>query len=144
MNLVNLMNLMKAIKLPVKLLCVIVPLLSASACIKAPIEGRAETYSPAQINFVDQDLSNKTAIGRIKFSRDESDLLHAAVPVRATTNLQLYVDWRVTWLDRNGVPLGPPTGWTAVTLAPNVFQDILVNSPSPRAADIKMDLRYAK
>src|SRR5205814_4121732 len=128
-----------------KLLCVALPLLlSASACVKAPIEGRAETYSPAQVNFVDQNLRDHTAIGRINFTRDESNLLHADVPVRATTDLQLYVDWRVTWLDRNGVPLGPPTGWTAVTLAPNVFQDILTNSPSPRAADMKMDLRYAR
>lgn len=128
----------------IKLLCIVPLLLSATACMKAPIEGRAETYSPAQINFVDQDLSDRTAIGRIRFSRDESDLLHAAVPIRATTNLQLYVDWRVTWLDRNGMPLGPPTGWTAMTLAPNVFQDLLLNSPSPRAGDIKLDLRYAK
>ncbi len=125
-------------------LALMIPLLAIVGCIKAPIEGRADTYSAAQVNFVDEDLRDHTALGRIKLFRDESDLLHVDVPIRAATNLQIYADWRVTWLDQNGVPLGPPNGWTTTTLAPNVFQDITANSFSPRAADFKMDLRYSK
>jgi hypothetical protein len=125
-------------------LFVLIPLLAMVGCVKAPIEGRADTYTPAQINFVDQDLRDNTAIGRVKLSRDESNLLHVDVPIRATTNLQLYVDYRVTFLDANGSPLGPASGWTSTTIPPNVWQDILVNSASPRAADFHMDLRYAR
>src|SRR4051812_48278052 len=107
---------MKSMKQIIKLATLILPILMLSACLKPPIEGRAETYAPAQLNYADIDLRDNTAIGRIKFSRDESDLLHVDVPIRATTDMQLYVDWRVTWLDKNGVPLGPPTGWTTITL----------------------------
>src|SRR5437016_13284339 len=93
---------MKAMKTTIKFATAILPLLMLSACLKAPNEGRAETYSPAQVNYADIDLRDNTAIGRVKFSRDESDLLHVDVPIRATTDMQLYVDWRVTWLDKNG------------------------------------------
>src|SRR4051812_28763541 len=100
----------------------LLPLLALIGCVKAPIEGRADTYTEAQVNFVDGDLRDHTAIGRPILSYDESHILHVDVPVRATTDLQLYVDYRVTFFDQNHVPLGPATGWTAHTLPPNVFE----------------------
>jgi hypothetical protein len=77
-------------------------------------------------------------------TRDVSDLLHVDVPLRSTTDLQIIADWRVTFLDQNGVPLDAPTGWTAITLPPNVYQDIQITSPSTRATDFRIDLRYAR
>jgi uncharacterized protein YcfL len=119
-------------------------LLALAACAPEPIKGRADQYSPSQVNYSDQDLRDNTAIGQVKITFDESKLMHVDVPIRATTDIQIYADYRVTFLDANGIPLAPPTGWTAVTLAPNIFQDIQVNSSSPRAADFRMDLRDAR
>ena len=119
-------------------------LLTLVACGPKPIQGRADQYSPSQVNYIDQDLRDNTAIGQLKITFDESKLMHVDVPIRAASDIQLYADYRVTFLDANGIPLGPPTGWTAITLAPNVFQDIQFNSSSPRAADFRMDLRDAR
>jgi hypothetical protein len=76
-------------------------------------------------------------------SRDDAGLLFVNVPIRATTDLKLYVDYRVTFFDRNGQPLNQ-TGWMQKTLAPNIPDQITVNSSSSRAADFQMDLRYSE
>jgi uncharacterized protein YcfL len=124
----------------------LLPLFALFGChnINPPIEGRADPYAPPPVEFSDSDLREQTAIGRIVVTRDASNLLHVDVPLRSTTDLQIIADYRVTFLDQNGVPLAPPTGWTAVTLPPNVFQDIQVNSPTTRATDFRIDLRYAR
>jgi hypothetical protein len=122
------------------------PLLALTACnqMSPPIPGRADPYSSPQVEYSDADLREQTAIGRITVTRDVSDLLKVDVPLRSTTDMQIIADWRVTFLDSNGVPLDAPTGWTAITLPPNVYQDIQVTSPSTRAADFRIDLRYAR
>jgi Protein of unknown function (DUF1425) len=115
-----------------------------SGCVKPPIEGRQDPYDSAQINFASRDLRNKTAVSAPAVSRDDvGDILHITVPIRAATNLQLYVDYRTTFFDRNGHQISQ-TGWTTKTLAPNVHDRIVVNSMGPNAADFQIDLRYAK
>jgi len=127
-----------------KSILIALPLLALAGCGPAPIKARANQYAPSQINFVDQDLRDNTAIGQVKVTFDESNLLHVDVPIRATTNLPLYADYRVSFVDANGISLGPPTGWTAIRLAPNEFQEILLTSASPRAADFRLDLQDAR
>ena len=112
--------------------------------INPPIEGRSDPFVPPQPEFADGALREQTAIGRIVVTTDSAGLLHVDVPIRSTNDMQIIIDYRVTFVDQNSVPLGPPTGWTAVTLPPNVTQDIQVNSSSSRATDFRMDLRYAQ
>jgi len=117
---------------------------AGTGCIKKPIEGRAELYPSNQINFADEDLRRKTTIGTPVVNRDsEGQILFVTVPIRAATNLQLYVDYRVTFLDAFGQVVWQ-SGWFTKTLTPNVFDQVQVNSPSPRAADFRVDFRYAK
>jgi hypothetical protein len=120
------------------------PLLALAACHRDPIRAQAGQYAPSQVNFIDQDLRDNTAIGQIKTTFDDSKLLHVEVPIRATTSLPQYADYRVTFVDANGIPLGPPTGWTAVKFPSNDFQIILLTSSSPRAADFRLDLQDAR
>lgn len=118
--------------------------LLAVGCIKKPIEGRADIYPPSQIHFTEEDLRRKTAVGVPIVNRDEDgQILFVTVPIRAATNLQLYVQYRVTFLDAFGQVVWQST-WFNKTLAPNVFDQVSVNSPSPRAADFRVDFRYAK
>ncbi|HZZ42715.1 MAG TPA: DUF1425 domain-containing protein [Tepidisphaeraceae bacterium] len=114
-----------------------------SGCVKAPIEGRQDPYQSNQVNFAQEDLRRMTAVMAPVLARDESNLLHVSVPIRAATDKQLYVDYRVTFLDRNGQETFR-TGWMPKTLSPNVFDQISANSLSPRAADFRMDLRWAQ
>lgn len=122
----------------------VVVLALASGCVKAPIEGRQDPYAPSQIMFASKDLRNKTAVGAPSVARDDvGSILHVTVPIRAATNLQLYVDYRATFFDRNNQQISQ-TAWATKTLAPNVPDRIVVNSMGPNAADFQIDLRYAK
>jgi hypothetical protein len=117
--------------------------MSLAGCVKAPIEGRQDPYQPNQVNFAQEDLRRDTAIEPLRLSRDAAGLLFVTLPIRAATNKQLYVDYRVTFLDRNG-QLAWQSGWLNKTLAPNVFDQIQANSLSSRAADVRIDLRWAQ
>jgi uncharacterized protein YcfL len=111
--------------------------------VNPPIQGRQDPYSPSQMHFDSEQLRRDTAIGTPVATRDESGILHVDVPIRSAINKTLYVDYRVTWLDRNGQSinrLGPFTK----TLEPNTPDSIQVNSTTPRAADYQIDFRYAK
>ncbi len=116
----------------------------ATGCVKAPIEGRQDPFTPSQIMFASKDLKKKTAVGAPSVARDEAgDILHVTVPIRAATNLQLYVDYRATFFDRNNQRISQ-SAWMTKTLSPNVPDQVTVNSMSPRAADFQVDFRYAK
>ncbi len=111
--------------------------------VKPPMEGRRDPYGHTQIHFADRDLRNHTAIDTPIVTRDDSgNLLHVTVPIRATTDLRLYVEYRVTFFDANGQPL-PSTTWFPKTLEPNIPDRIQVNSVSPQAKDFQIDFRYA-
>src|SRR5579862_1721318 len=107
-------------------------LLAIMGCgVKAPIEGRHDPFQPGQINFVSEELRTDTAVGTPVLSRDGGGLLHIAVPIRAATDQQLYIDYRVTFFDHNQAKM-MQTGWMGKTLAPNVFDQITANSTSPQ------------
>ena len=112
--------------------------------VRPPIEGRADPYVPAQIHFTEDRLKNDTAVGTPIVGRDQAGLLFVTIPIRSTVNNMLHVDYRVTFLDANGVPVGPTLGWFTKTLQANTPDQVTVNSTTPRAADFQVDFRYAR
>jgi hypothetical protein len=117
--------------------------LAIVGCVKPPIEGRLDPYESKQIHFAQSDLRRRTAVGTPTAQRDDAgNILHVTVPVRAATDTELHVDWRVTFFDRNGQLLNQ-TGWNTKTLAPNTPDYITVNALGPRAADFQLDFRWA-
>ena len=115
-----------------------------AGCVKPPIEGRLDPYPTQQIHFASKMLKDETAVGTPVVSRDvEGNILYVTVPVRAATNKELHVDYRVTFFDPNRQELWQ-TGWFTRTLAPNIPDNITVNSPGARAADFQVDFRYAQ
>jgi hypothetical protein len=111
--------------------------------VRPPIQGRQDPYSTAQLHFASDTLRKDTAVGTPLVARDASGILHVTVPVRSAINKTLYVDYRVTFFDRNRhvvERLGPFTK----TLDPNTPDEIQVNSTSSRAEDFQIDFRYAK
>ena len=112
--------------------------------VKPPIEGRHDPYPAGQIHFSSAYLKDSTAVGTPVASRDETGgILYVTVPIRSTINEDLYVDYRVTFFDRNNQPI-LQTGWFTKKLTPNVPDSITVNSTGPRAADFEVDFRPAK
>jgi hypothetical protein len=117
---------------------------SAAACgVKPPITPQADPYDASQIHMSSDELRNETAVGTPLVKRDDvSNLLFVTIPIRAATNLKLYIDYRVTFFDINRSVINQTT-WFTKTLEPNVPDSITVNSTSPRAADFQVDFRLA-
>ena len=112
---------------------------------QAPIDPRGETYLPGQVQLADENLRRNTRFGQPQVTRDAAGLLFVTVPVRATINETLHVQYRATFFDANGQPLpGSPTTWIDKTLNPRVFELVSINSTSPQAADFTIDFRYAR
>jgi len=127
---------------------VLLPLVSVTilivGCVKPPIEGRLDPYTPAQLHFASKELKNDTAVGTPTASRDAAgQILYVTVPVRSATNKDLHVDYRVTFFDRTGTPINS-TSWFTRTLVSNVPDYITVKSTTPLAADFQVDFRYAQ
>ena len=111
--------------------------------VRPPVEGRQDPYTPSQMHFDSERLREDTAMGTPVVTRDDSDLLHVQVPIRSAIPKTLYIDYRVTWLDRNGQVINR-MGPFEKTLDANTPDSIQVNSTTPRAADFQIDFRYAK
>jgi hypothetical protein len=126
-----------------RLLLVPMLMILVGCSVNPPIEGRADPYQPAQIHFATEELRGDTAVGRPILARDDAGMLLVTIPIRSAIDKTLYIDYRVTFFDRNGVPLehfGPFTK----TLDPNTPDRIQVNSTTSRAADFQVDFRYAR
>lgn len=112
--------------------------------INPPIEGRAEPYGLPQITFASEGLRQSTAVTPPAVQRDDAgNLLFVTVPIRNTTSKAYTIDYKTTFLDRNGGYLSE-TGWLSLPLEANSPATIQVNSTSARAADFQIAIRRAK
>lgn len=110
-------------------------------------EGRAERYTPPQIQITGLDaesLRQNTAIDRPITSRDPANMLFVTVPIRNTSDVVLLIQYRYNFVDEAGRPLPENIAWHRLTLEPGSAQRVSFNSVSPRAADFQLDLRYAR
>jgi hypothetical protein len=111
-------------------------------------EGRAERYSPPQIQLVGpdkEDLRAKTVIDAPQQLRNDDDLLFVTVPIRATGDKVLHTQYRVTFFDASGAALpGGPTGWLRKVVQPGASTPIKFNSTTHRAVQWQLELRYAR
>jgi hypothetical protein len=141
---------MNATKLALGLSLSVVSAAALTACNDIPpyTEARAERYAPPQIQLVGpgkEDLRTSTVIDQPIQNRNEDDLLFVTVPVRATGDQVLHVQYRVTFFDATGMALpGGPTGWFRQTVQPGAWTPLKFNSTTHRAVQWQMELRYAR
>ena len=119
--------------------------LALAACnpVPPPIEGREDPYGRRQVMFDSTELENRTSVGRPMPSRDDAGILFVTVPVTATTDKPLDVEYRGTFYDGTGRVVSQST-WFRKRLTPRVSDSISLNSTSPRAADFQVDFRKAR
>jgi hypothetical protein len=118
-------------------------LILAGCGVRPTIQGRQDPYPASQVMYADEDLQRSTAVGIPVATRDEGGILHVQVPIRSTTDRQLFIDYRYLFLDRNGQVIWK-SAWRDKVLAPNVPDTINFNSTTAEAADFQLDLRYAQ
>jgi hypothetical protein len=119
--------------------------LSAASCyVNPPISGRQDPYAPQQIYFASADLANKTAVDAPRMER-KNGILYVTVPIRSAVDQDLLIDYQVTFLNAQGVPIDPGP-WTHLQamLVRNTPQYIQFNSMSGDAVDFRLSLRYAE
>ena len=110
---------------------------------KAPYDVNADPYLPAQVQIADKGLARKLAFQNPRADRDEANLLHVTVPVRAATNRPQIVQYRFTFFDETGRPL-PGGEYRTETLESNTFAYLQGNSTTPQAADYQVEIRPAR
>src|SRR4030095_6937143 len=118
--------------------------LAVGGCgVRAPIEGRADPYTPAQVHFASADLANKTAVLPPVMER-KNGILYVTVPVRSAVSRDLHVDYRITFFNDVGAPIDQTNWIGGTTLVANTPSYIKFNSVSGNAADFQLDLRWAE
>jgi len=118
--------------------------LLAAGCnnvVRPPIEPHADPYAARQIHFNSYELQRDVVVGDPTTSRDDAGILHIIVPVRSIIDRQLYVQYRVTFFDRNHNIVNQ-IGWTDKTLTANTPDQIDANSTSAAAVDFHVDFQY--
>ena len=117
--------------------------LSACTGVNPPKQPRMDPYSASQIHVDSEELRKDTAVSEPIVTRDDSgNLVHVTVPIRSAINKTLYIDYWVSFFDRNGTRLSKIQG--TKTLQANTPDSIEFNSMSERATDFQLDLRYAR
>ena len=132
----------------VSLLCLTA--FAAAGCSNNPPpyrEGRAERYSPPQVQITGIDAGNlqdSIVIDRPQTYRDPANLLYVTVPLRNTTSQVLHIQYRYNFVDEAGRPLPANIAWNRKALEPGSTERITFNSTSNKAADFQLDLSYAR
>lgn len=116
----------------------------AAACgVKAPIEGRADPYSPRQVYFASPDLANKTAVGAIQTHRTNG-ILYVEIPIRSASDYDLHIDYQFTFFTPEG-SVDYQSPWeTGPVLVRNSQQYLKFHSTSGNAQNFQVNLRYAE
>lgn len=110
---------------------------------EAPLAARQEQYDYPWLMVGSKDLRASTMVSDARRSRDDAGLLHVSVPIRNVTDKQLYVDYRVTFYDRNQMPL-PQEYRNTLTIPARTARDAKFNSTSPKAETFQMEITYPR
>ena len=108
-----------------------------------PIPGRGEVYDYPWLTVGSGALHYDTRIGDARQVRDESGILHVTVPIRNTTDKQLYVEYRITFRDATGGEINH-IGPTTLAIPPRQIREAVGNSTSNQARDFRVELNYPR
>ena len=70
--------------------------------------------------------------------------VQVSVPVRARSNDELHVEYRVVWLDPNLQPIRPEGSWKALRLEPRQPYTVTETASSPAATNYNLQFRWSR
>jgi uncharacterized protein YcfL len=114
-----------------------------AGCVPPSYQGRNDPYPAGQIQFTSSDLQGDTAVGRPIVSRDPAGYLRVNIPIRATINQDLHVDYQTQFFDATGAVI-ETTAWHTVTLPANTPYSVSDVSTTPAAANFQVTFRYER
>lgn len=88
------------------------------------------------------DLGTKVYVTDVRCAKGKSDYSTFQANVVNNTSRDLGVEWRVVWLDEDGIAIDSLVStWNKVMLAPNDIQALKVTAPRTDAADMRFYVR---
>ena len=108
-----------------------------------PIAGRGEIYDQPWLTLGSGSLHYDTRIGDARPTRDANGILNVAVPVRNVTDKQLYIEYRITFLDAAGNEvnhIGPST----MTIPARQSREAIGNATGAQAKDFHVEMNYPR
>ena len=77
-------------------------------------------------------------------TRNANNIMQVSVPVRARSNDELHVEYRVVWLDPNLQPIRPEGSWKALRLEPRQPYTVTETASSPAATNYNLQFRWSR
>jgi len=124
---------------------ILIPLLGLGGCMSSdapPGTTRADKFAPQQVAFAGHDVADSIAIGKIERTFDSSGILHIRVPLQATTDLGLMIDYRITFYDDGRGVVEGPAAWQGKSLPAGAWETIYASSSNSRARDFQIEFRF--
>lgn len=103
-----------------------------------------EALSYPQITLSQRSLQGALGFQKPVVTQTGDNLMQVTVPVRARSNQELHVEYKVVWLDASGRPVPPDLSWRPLRLEPRQPHNIIVNATSPKATDYNMQFRWSR
>ncbi|MBI1373836.1 MAG: DUF1425 domain-containing protein [Phycisphaera sp.] len=116
-----------------------------AGCSTDPIEAKWDNVQAyPRISLSQKSLEKALGFQQPTVTRTNNDLMRVSVPIRARSNNELFIEYRVLLFDEAGQPITPATGWIPVRLEPRQPQYIQFTASSPRAKDYNMQVRWSR
>ena len=77
-------------------------------------------------------------------TRNANNIMQVSIPVRARSNDELHVEYRVIWLDPNLQPLRPEMSWKPLRLEPRQPYTITETASTTSATNYNLQLRWSR
>lgn len=119
-------------------------LLSVVGCVSVFLSGCVATNVPPVDRRVTiaPDLGTKVYVTDVRCAKGRSDYTTFQANVVNNTSSDLGVEWRVVWLDEDGITIDTlVSSWDKMMLAPNDIQALKSTAPRMDAVDMRFYLR---
>ncbi len=124
-----------------KSLLFLTPLLAVLGCHGGDASLSADSFRPQQVVLAG-DLRDEISFSPV-MTHYTAGILHVDVPVQSSTDLDIDVSYRFTFLDDGRQPVGSSTPWQTKVLHSNQFETISGDAPAPAARDFRLEIRSA-
>jgi uncharacterized protein YcfL len=126
---------------PVVLIAAFIALVGCTAPIAAKND---EVKAYPEITLSQRSLERQLGFQPPTVARVSNNLLQVTVPVRAKTDHEMNVEYKVVWFDIIGQVIKPETGWVPLRLEPRQPQTVTVQSTSEDAVRYNLQFRVGR
>ncbi len=115
--------------------------LALGACDNPPIHPYQAQDLPSQVLLTDWTLQQDIRVSPPVVSYIGAQQMQVSVQLYNNTDHTIPVDYKYTFVDKNGAAIDPASGWQLVTVPPRSFQPFKFTSIAEAPKDFQVQLR---